>query len=475
LYSDLNAFEIELLAAWPVFVGLLTIRHSGRRSGPQFLCYAYVAGMAINHWFGAVVHVLPWNTFLSSENTFNGFEATTWGMACFTIGALLTPPPSSLTPEIRPTPAPAREVASRGSSHDAAVARSFFLTGVAAYVIARTPLGSLPSATSLVSGASQLLVAGICIGSWQQWQRGNRSGAFKWIALGFLLPIYTTLGQGFMGFGINALMTILIFFGTFFRPRWVLGIIAIVAVYAALSLAVAYFSHRGEIRAAVWAEQSVSTRVGAFLDMAASITPFDVTNPDHLLPIDGRLNQNELVGAAMHFVPEMRPFADGATIYFALIALVPRLVWLDKPGVGGGGNVVATYSGIPFAQGTSVGVGPVIEYYINFGWTGITIGFLIFGMVARAIDYRLAAAIKARDWSKVAVLFPTALALIQPLGSLVEITTSAAGAGVLGLAIGWLLKRGVLRGRQHARERNRFAGRPRNWVPPRRLPAQTLE
>ena len=57
------------------------------------------------------------------------------------------------------------------------------------------------------------------------------------------------------------------------------------------------------------------------------------------------------------------------------MGLVPRALWPDKPAVGGGGSLVTEYTGIPFEEGTSVGAGQVLEFYVNFGIPGVLAGF----------------------------------------------------------------------------------------------------
>ena len=63
-----------------------------------------------------------------------------------------------------------------------------------------------------------------------------------------------------------------------------------------------------------------------------------------------------------------------------------RWSWLSSHGpfgltsqAGGGGTIVQDFTGIEFADGTSVGAGQVLEFYVNFGTWGVIGGFLLFG------------------------------------------------------------------------------------------------
>jgi hypothetical protein len=61
--------------------------------------------------------------------------------------------------------------------------------------------------------------------------------------------------------------------------------------------------------------------------VVGSLVPFDFDNSAHLRAIDARLNQNELVGAALNFVPTYRDFAGGETFVAAIAAaLIPRIL-----------------------------------------------------------------------------------------------------------------------------------------------------
>ena len=98
-----------------------------------------------------------------------------------------------------------------------------------------------------------------------------------------------------------------------------------------------------------------------------------------------RLNQNFLVGmGVMRHRQGSVELWYGATI--PIWALVPRAIWPDKPAVGGSGDLVAEFTGISFAEGTSVGVGQVLEFYMNFGMTGVVAGFAILGFILMRLD-----------------------------------------------------------------------------------------
>jgi hypothetical protein len=111
-----------------------------------------------------------------------------------------------------------------------------------------------------------------------------------------------------------------------------------------------------------------------------------------------------------------------------IISLVPRALWPDKPAVGGGGDVVTKYTGIRFAQGTSIGAGQVLEFYVNFGPWGVIGGFLIYGWLLGFMDVAISESLRHGDQRRFLFWFLIAIGLLQPGGNLMEIAASAGAA-----------------------------------------------
>ena len=82
------------------------------------------------------------------------------------------------------------------------------------------------------------------------------------------------------------------------------------------------------------------------------------------------------------------------------------------------------FTGRTFAQGTSVGVGQVLELYGNFGTVGVMCGFLILGTLLSAFDVAAGARLTRGDWLGFSLWFLIGIALLNAGGSLVEMTSS---------------------------------------------------
>jgi hypothetical protein len=436
--SDIgDSVSLTDLAIW-ITVFALSACINYWRGRPGFLVYAYLSLFFVNHWVGAMVRASPWNQFDDNINTVIGFRESTYALICFAIGALLTPAYSSGR-----QPSPQVEGAKDGllsipNAHR--VAHYYFILGIAAWYLSQTEIGQVPSISAVIQAGKQGVVFAICFKCWLAWREGNRRKFLAWLMLSLAFPVATMLSAGFLGYGIVILITILVFASTFYQPRWRLVVLNIAAVYLGLSLFVAYAASRDTIRGAVWGNQGLETRVDALLEMLGRIEFFSPWDEEHSYYIDLRLNQNELVGAAIQYTPGDVPFRYGTTISDAMIALIPRVIWPDKPVTAGSGDYVSQHTGVIFDEDTSVGMGQVFEFYINFGPFGVIVGFLLLGGALRHMDDRLLDALARTDWNSAALWFMVGTAALQVGGALGEITASMAAAAVLTLASRYVLR-----------------------------------
>ena len=134
----------------------------------------------------------------------------------------------------------------------------------------------------------------------------------------------------------------------------------------------------------------------------------------------------------------------------AVVALIPRAIWPNKPIIGGSGNLVSDYTGMRFADDTSVGIGHVMEAYVNFGRTGVIVCFLILGVVVAAADGMSYATLARGQGTDFLVRYLPALSLLTVGGSFAELTSSGAAALVVALVL-----RRVARGLRDRRTRSR--------------------
>jgi hypothetical protein len=213
--------------------------------------------------------------------------------------------------------------------------------------------------------------------------------------------------------------------------------------FVGLSLFVNYMAAREEIRQSVWVQKAdVFDRVQRLLPIFQNFELVDVSNPKHRYVIDGRLNQNPLVGLAAERLDFGQVgYSYGATFKDMFIGLIPRALWPEKPAVGGGASVVSDFTGSQFAEGTSVGAGQVLEFYVNFGTVGVIVGFFIYGLLIAMMDLRIIESLRAGDQRGYLLWFMLCLAMMQPGGNLVEITVTALGATIVAYVFSYFIRR----------------------------------
>jgi hypothetical protein len=169
---------------------------------------------------------------------------------------------------------------------------------------------------------------------------------------------------------------------------------------------------------------------------------FSLNEDEHLERVDLRLNQNWMVGAAVNQLQSKRvEYAKGETLLMALTAFVPRVIWPNKPAMAGSGDLVSQYTGYYFADGTSVGIGQVMEFYVNFWQVGVIVGFLAIGFILALVDKKAGECFANNNWLNFGCWYLPGAALMQVGGSLVEVTASAGAA----IAVSRLVKYFLLR------------------------------
>ncbi len=422
----------DLLILW---IGLL-VALLGLAIGPPgrggALTLAYFLALSLIHVPGILAFLGADPALYEVAETSLGFEVTLAGMAAFVGGAaaarMLDRAPPDGVPQ---SPEP---------GFDRAGWRALAI-GAGSYLLLSFVFGRLASATAIVSSLQNLVI----LGFWMLlYQTGSPADARRTLlALGLLplLPLTSLVAEGFLAHGIHWVLVILAFCYVVARRRLWIYLASPLLVYLGLSLFVTYMGQREAIRDVVWYEQAgVFDRIEQVSRIVTDFRLLDLSSDAHLAALDDRLNQNTLVGAAVaEHQAGFYDFAYGGTV--PLWGFVPRVFWPDKPAVGGGGTLVTEYTGIPFEEGTSVGAGQVLEFYVNFGIPGVLVGFAGLGLLLMWLDIGLMRAFAAGDLAGVLLRAMPGLSLLQPGGNLLEIAVALAGA-TLGAVV--LIYSGIL-------------------------------
>jgi hypothetical protein len=385
---------------------------------------AYLFALLFIHVPGAVAHIYGEGFLADTEDTVIGIRYTAIGSVCFVVGVWAS-----------------RRFTKVGIPHYVLWETHRFalfclVLGLMTNYTLRVLFVQVPSIAAVVEKGGGIWVLGVLLGLQSALAKANIRAAMVWLAAMFIFPVLTLLLGGFLSFGSTPIFLILaaLVISTHSAKR--IAIAVPVVAFLFFSLFLSYFQNRDNIRGAVWGRAAMSERVDESLNIFRDIELFDPENVAHLQALDVRLNQNYFVGrSALRIEEGQVNFLYGKSFWEGLIALVPRFIWPSKPVFGGSPEVIMNMTGFIVNDTTSYGVGNVMEFYINFGIPSLVGGFLLLGGLLGWLDRRAALAIRAGNFPASLLFFTPAAAMVNPGGSLVELTGGGASAFIA--ALGW--------------------------------------
>jgi predicted small integral membrane protein len=104
----------------------------------------------------------------------------------------------------------------------------------------------------------------------------------------------------------------------------------------------------------------------------------------------GRTDLIHQVAHIYSMTPSSVPYQYGTTYSYFAVALIPRVLWPDKPVAGNANNFYATTYGVTDEEGlkgTTFGVSLLGESFINFGWFGVIFVMLFQGLVLGLLQF----------------------------------------------------------------------------------------
>ena len=289
------------------------------------LTLTFILNMAMNHWFGAVVCLLPWYLPSGADFVAIGFELSTLGIIGFAVGCFV------VAPFVSPDHDDGADEPINIWPWHPRVLRIYVLVGIGSYAAMALGASRVPSLTAVLSAGFNFVLVAVCLAMWYAQLRGEHTRQHLLLAAAFALPFFTMVTQGFLGYGIGYLILVFSFYLLLSRHRVKLLLVALPLVFLGLSFYVTYMRDRNEIRETVWGGQAYESRVDAIWRMCTTMEIFDPFDIRHLGRIDVRLNQNRLVGAAALRLQNTAGYAHGETLWMALFAVIPRAIWADKP------------------------------------------------------------------------------------------------------------------------------------------------
>jgi hypothetical protein len=416
---------LDDLAIWGTLVAGLIFLVLDKRRGVGALVLAYFLILSLGHVPGVLVYLNPNTFWVNFEATKIGFDVTLIGMTAFIAGAIaarIMPMRTTSAKAFQPT-----------FSHDTLswLSRRMLTVGISFYFVLSPVSGLVPSSTAIISVGGELLVLGLWFWVYSaETAKDSRQVSLIFVMLP-LLPLSTLVTGGFIGFGTTWVLSFVAFYFVIARRRIWFYIATPAVIFLGLSLFVTYAQQREDIRDLIWyQDSSIAQRLNQVSKLVTEFQFLDLSDERHQFALDQRLNQNSLVGTGvMWHRQDLNELWYGGTV--PIWAVIPRAIWPDKPAVGGSGDLVEQFTGIVFAEGTSVGTGQVLEFYMNFGMAGVLVGFAILGFVLMRLDQGVMRALVIGNIHGVVQRALPGLALLQPMGSLLEMIVSGVAAIVL--------------------------------------------
>ena len=183
-----------------------------------------------------------------------------------------------------------------------------------------------------------LSVLAIVLLAQQAAQRGDHKKMWFWLGTTLMFPLVTITLMGFASYGGAAAGMVWAMSYRFIKPRIVAVLGLVLMLYSGLTFYTNYMRERTSIREQVWGGSGLQARLNSMQQIINNFEPLNTRSQFQLETIDGRLNQNDLVGKAVRYLQAGRVgFAEGGTLYIAAVAWIPRIVWPSKPNIGEAG------------------------------------------------------------------------------------------------------------------------------------------
>lgn len=252
-----------------------------------------------------------------------------------------------------------------------------------------------PLSSILMLLQNQILVVIAILGWLVYSKRGSRV---------FLIALYGAVGiAALRGIGNGVLEQALVPMGVVFTIKWIYtrripigAILTVTAIVLFLSPVKNDFRQRvmSDPGGEELSEQALTSKAGAWVDQATDYWLGTLRGDRDLTEAtSGVTLRTDLIHQVAHIhamTPTVVPHQYGETYSFFLVALIPRVLWPDKPVAGSANSFFGVNYGLQTEEGakiTTFGVSILGESYINFGWTGVVLIMLLQGLILAVLQH----------------------------------------------------------------------------------------
>jgi fumarate reductase subunit C len=233
-------------------------------------------------------------------------------------------------------------------------------------------------------------------------------GVLAWIAYGlktskwYRVWLYgLVIVTATRGISTGMLEEALIPIGVLFIGKWLYTQrIPVVPLLATIALVLFLSPVKSDYRERVWfgedaqEQMSSASKASVWVEQASEYWT-DVLSGNRALSegTDSAASRTDFIHQIAHIfamTPSVVPFQYGATYSYFAVAIIPRILWPDKPQAGSANNFYAVSYGISTEEGvktSTFGVSILGEAFINFGWYGVVIVMLILGTIVSLLEH----------------------------------------------------------------------------------------
>lgn len=426
MITDINKLYL-LILLWVIAILLISLNRLKKNfSG---LSMMFVTSMSILYFAGAITYALPWNYLKGFEATLLGFEQATIGIISFTFANLLI------------SPIFVKKFISQKTDTNFKLGNSKNVTYLSITIGLLSLFGFLnfmlfiPTLRAFLIALNAVFVGGLCLYAWESFLERDKLKLGLVIIFSLMFPIITVINSGFLSKGMTFTLIVLIFTYRLWVPRWQFLLITIICLYMGFGFYQTYRRERDDIREVVWGGYSLGERIDVFKPIILEYEFFNPFNSEHISNIDDRLNLNNLTGLAVENLEHRNELLKGDSFKNIIYAIVPRIIWKNKPYVAGSDDLVTKYTGVEFGDNTSVGMGYVMEFYINYGTIAVILGFFFLGFLIFLLDFQAGKSILSSNYQNFLLYFMPGLTLLSVGTNMIETTVSAVSAFVIVFAI----------------------------------------
>jgi hypothetical protein len=256
-------------------------------------------------------------------------------------------------------------------------------------------------------------------------------------------------GFAFRGISSGSLEEALVPFGVLFVVKWLYTRrVPLAPVLITAGLVVFLSPVKSDYRQKMWlgedpeiVEHSALTRGAVWLEEAAQYWQEALTSSGDLSEATSsatsRADFIHQIAYIHSMTPSVIPYQFGRTYSFFAVALIPRIIWPDKPLAGNANGFYAVTYGVTTEEGakaSTFGVSILGEAFINFGWLGIFLVMLLQGILIGVFQHSFGSAASGAGGQAVFLAF--FVYFLNGIGSSAEIMF---GGILQNLVCGYLL------------------------------------